>query len=101
MGDYTWQVEAVKRFTDKRISAIVAACGTGKTRTYIKLALAKGKPTIIIAPKNICAQVESDIYEIAGSDQQVWRYDQTTETKNREAYKDEFEQWLDAPSEGE
>lgn len=95
MGDYNWQKKAVERFTPAKISAIVADCGTGKTRTYIKLALAKNLPTIIIAPKNICKQIESDIHEIAGPGQQVWRYEQTVETKNRELYLDDFEAWLE------
>ena len=94
MGDYAWQVKAVDRFKSTVIAAIVAACGTGKTRAYIKLALAKNLPTIIIAPKNICRQIESDIHEIAGAGQEVWRYDQVEETKKKDAYLDNYYKWL-------
>ena len=98
MADYAWQVKAVARFTKERIASIVAACGTGKTRAGIKLALEKGNPTIIIAPKNICRQWEDDILDIAGKDQQVWRYDRVQETKKKQAYVDEFTAWIAAPT---
>lgn len=98
MADYAWQVKAVARFAKERIAAIVAACGTGKTRAGIKLAIEKGNPTIIIAPKNICRQWEDDIRTIAGKEQQVWRYDRVEETKKKQAYVDEFSEWIGAPS---
>lgn len=98
MGDYTWQVKAVERHTNDRISAIVAACGTGKTRTGIRLAVAKFMarhlPVIVIAPKNLVKQWRDDIHEIAGKDEKVWIYSSDDYRKNPERYEAEFTDWL-------
>lgn len=98
MGDYTWQVKAVARHTDDRISAIVAACGTGKTRTGIRLAVAKFArkhlPVIVIAPKNLVKQWRDDIHEIAGEGEKVWIYDSGEARKHPEKYEAEFLAWL-------
>ncbi len=100
MADYKWQTNAVVRFGDKIIAAIVAACGTGKTRTGILLALYKRLPVIVITPKNISKQWRDDILEIAGKDQKVWLYNAPTEHKDPEAYKSAFLDWLE-PEPGE
>jgi superfamily II DNA or RNA helicase len=94
MADYNWQSKAVVRFTRARISAIIAACGTGKTRVGIKLALDKLLPVVVIVPKNITRQWKDEILEIAGKDQKVWIYDAPTEHKNPAKYADEFLEWL-------
>lgn len=98
MGDYSWQVKAVARHTDDRISAIVAACGTGKTRTGIRLAVAKfvrrHLPVIVIAPKNLVKQWRDDIHDIAGKDEKVWIYDSGEARKHPEKYEAEFLSWL-------
>jgi len=100
MEDYKWQLGALLRFTKSKIGAIIAACGTGKTRVGIKLGLAKLLPIIIITPKNISRQWRDDILEVAGKDQKVWLYDATTEHKNTEKYAKEFLEWC-TPSEEE
>lgn len=98
MGDYTWQTKAVARHTDDRISAIVAACGTGKTRTGIKLAVAKFMrrhlPVIVIAPKNLMKQWRDDILEIAGPDEKIWLYYSDEERKDPVRYAERFNAWL-------
>jgi superfamily II DNA or RNA helicase len=95
MADYKWQIAAVVRFAREVIAAIIAACGTGKTRVGIRLAIAKALPVIVIVPKNISRQWRDDILEIAGSDQKVWLYDAPTEHKNPEKYAAEFKAWLE------
>lgn len=98
MGDYTWQTKAVARHTNDRISAIVAACGTGKTRTGIRLAVAKfvarHLPVIVIAPKHLTKQWRDDILEIDGPGEKVWIYDSGEARKNPEKYANEFNAWL-------
>jgi hypothetical protein len=94
MGDYKWQTNVVARFTRETISAIIAACGTGKTRAGIKLALAKMLPVIVIVPKNITRQWRDEILEVAGKEQKIWLYDAPTEHRNPEKYYKEFVEWL-------
>ena len=99
MADYTWQKKAVERFTDERISAIVAACGTGKTRAGIRLAVTKfmrrHMPVIIIAPKRLTGQWSDAIHEIAGDDEKIWIYDAVEEHKNPAKYEDKLRKWLE------
>ena len=94
MKDYAWQIAAVLRFAKAAFCTIVAACGTGKTRVGIKLALAKNLPTIVITPKNISRQWRDDILSIAGDKESVWLYDAPTEHKDPDKYAYEFEKWL-------
>ena len=56
MKSWKHQEAAVERFKDKEIAGLLFDCGTGKTRTAIKLAEAKGMPVLIIAPKSLCSQ---------------------------------------------
>ena len=100
MADYKWQVEAIKRFARERISAIIADCGTGKTRAGIRLALAKCLPVIIITPKNVTDEWVNEIRELVGEDEKVWVYDAPTEHKDPEGYRKRFIEWL-RPSQDE
>ena len=93
MGDYTWQVKVVARFFKEVISAVVAACGTGKTRAAIKIALKKNLPVIVIVPKNLTRQWRDDIHEIAGDDQDVWIYDVVEDHKRPDEYRKRFIAW--------
>ena len=71
MKDWTHQAKATKRFSPARFFALLFDCGTGKTRTAIKIALKKQKPVLVIAPKNLCRQWRDQIHEIAGKDEEV------------------------------
>jgi superfamily II DNA or RNA helicase len=95
MADYKWQTQVVPRFIREVISGIVAACGTGKTRAGIRLAIAKRLPVIVIAPKNICRQWRDSILEVAGPDQKIWVYDMVEETKQGDVYQKRFLEWLE------
>ena len=95
MANYAWQDKAVNRFSPKKIAAIVAACGTGKTRAGVLMGLRKMLPVIIIVPKNITRQWRDNILEIAGPDQKVWVYDAVAEHKDPDAYKKAFLAWLE------
>jgi superfamily II DNA or RNA helicase len=94
MADYKWQTDAVASFKDEKIAAVIAACGTGKTRVGIKLALAKMLPVVVIVPKNISRQWRDDILEVAGADQKVWLYDASAERRNPAKYFASFVEWL-------
>lgn len=94
MGDYAWQVKAVVRFVKEAISAVVAACGTGKTRAAIKIAIKKALPVIVIVPGNLTKQWRDDILEIAGPDESVWIYNTVEDHKNPEKYRARFLEWV-------
>ena len=99
MADYAWQIKAVARFVSKPFGAIVAACGTGKTRAAINLALAKeSEYVLVIAPKRLTEQWAVAIREIAGNGHEVFVYDKTLDskaTKKSKAFMAAFEGFLD------
>jgi len=94
MADYSWQLKAVERFAKSKISAIVAACGTGKTRAAIRIALEKDLPVVVIAPKNICKQWKDEIMDIGGEDQEVFVYDAQEMSKHPDAFNMSFMEFL-------
>lgn len=95
MQDYNWQIKAVARHAQEKISAIVAGCGTGKTRATIRIAMAKMLPVIVIAPgETLCRQWKDDILEIAGPDQKVWLYRRKDEVKEGVKYYERFLEWI-------
>lgn len=94
MADYKWQEKALARYAKRKIVPIIAACGTGKTRALIKLALAKMLPVIIITPKNIIRDWVKELHEIAGDKIDIWVYDSAKVAKLGNAYYDEFSDWL-------
>ena len=94
MADYNWQIKAITRFAKAKISAIVAACGTGKTRVNIKIAILKNLPVIVIAPKNLCKQWKEEIEAVAGPGQDIWVHDSSKEHRNPTKYYDEFKEFM-------
>jgi superfamily II DNA or RNA helicase len=94
MGDYIWQQKAAARFSQSKIAAIIAGCGTGKTRATIRIALLKMLPVIVIAPKNVTRQWRDEILEVAGENEKVWVYDMPLEHKDFNAYHKKFAAWL-------
>lgn len=71
MDDWKHQTTAIKRFSPARFFGLLFDCGTGKTRTAIKIALEKQKPVLVIAPKNLCTQWRDAIKDIAGENEAV------------------------------
>lgn len=94
MADYQWQEKASNKFWRAAISAIIAACGTGKTRACIRLALRKMLPIIVIVPKNATRVWADEIREIVGPNEKIWIHDVVKETRNTEKYRAEFLAWL-------
>lgn len=94
MADYSWQLKCVARFAKTNIAAIIAACGTGKTRAGINLAREKRLPVLVIVPKRLTRQWKDEILKIVSPDEDIWIYDQPTETKEGEAYAKKLWKWL-------
>jgi superfamily II DNA or RNA helicase len=93
---YDWQNNAVVRFARAVYFALIVDCGCGKTLAAIMIALEKMKPVIIIAPTHrLCAQWKEAIEENV-EDADVWLYSRSEDTKQKELYKERFEEWLAA-----
>ena len=50
---YEYQKGIIERSIERPYTMVNAACGTGKSLIASQTALGKGKPTLIITPKNI------------------------------------------------
>ena len=61
--NWVHQELAVERFKNKEYFGLLFDCGTGKTRTAIKIAEEKDMPVLVIAPKNLTGQWADAIRE--------------------------------------
>jgi superfamily II DNA or RNA helicase len=94
---WAWQLEAAARGAAAHILALVVDCGCGKTLAAILIALKKKLPTIIIAPTHrLCEQWEAELKDELGNEADVWVFNQNDMTREKERYKERFEQWLTA-----
>lgn len=92
---YQWQKEAVARFARAAYFALAVDCGLGKTAAAIRIALAKKRPVLIIAPgKTLCEQWKREIAAVAGPDEEIWTHSRTEETRRGDAYRNAFSLWL-------
>ena len=71
MSDWKHQIQAKKRFSPAKFFALLFDCGTGKTRTAIRIAEEKELPVLVIAPKNLCNQWRDQIKDLVGEEEDV------------------------------
>lgn len=93
MKSWKHQELAIERFKDKEIMGLLFDCGTGKTRTAIKIAEEKEMPVLIIAPKNLCNQWKAAIAEHSNYfDNDVFIFDNAK--KNTQKFKKELDKFM-------
>lgn len=71
---------------------IQAACGTGKSLMSIQIALGKGKPTLIITPKNITKDFKAELIADGVPEEDIWLYDAAD--SHKAGYMEQFTKWL-------
>lgn len=81
MKSWKHQDVAFDRFKDSDVFALLFDCGTGKTRTAIKIAEHKEMPTIVIAPKNLCLQWKDAIMEHGDKEADIFVFDNKNKKK--------------------
>ena len=83
------QQYAVDRYKDRHFFGLLFDMGLGKTLTAIKIAEAKDKPVLIIAPNALCEQWKEEIekYEEKEWEVQVC----TSKTRHTKRFKEGFE----------
>lgn len=90
--DWIHQDLAIERFSEKEIMGLLFDCGTGKTRTAIKIAENKEMPVIIIAPKSLCYQWKDAIEEHGEKDSDVFVFDNSK--KNTKKFKKALDEFM-------
>jgi len=92
--DWAHQAVAVSRFSKRKFFGLLFDCGTGKTRTAIKIAEEKEMPVLVIAPDNLLTVWEDALKEHATKETEYFLYD--SKKRNTKKYKTKFEQFLEA-----
>lgn len=87
---WSHQQFAVDKYKDKPFFGLLFDMGLGKTLTAIKIAEAKEKPVLIIAPNVLCNQWESEINEYKEKDWNVLVC--TSKTKHTKKFKKALEE---------
>lgn len=93
LQDWAHQNIAFERFKDKEFFGLLFDCGTGKTRTFIRIAEDKELPVLVIAPKNILEQWEEAIEEHGEKDSDVFIFENSK--KKTKKFKKAFQEFLD------
>ena len=82
------QKYAIEKFKDRHFFGLLFDCGLGKTVTAIKIAEAKERPVLIIAPNVLCKQWEDEIKDKKEKDWTTLVC--TSKTKNTKRFKEAF-----------
>jgi superfamily II DNA or RNA helicase len=83
---------ALQRFKDKKKVGLLFDCGTGKTRTAIKIAEEKDMPVIVICPKSLTLQWADAIKEHGDKDADVFVFNNLK--KNTVKFKKALDEFL-------
>lgn len=89
---YKYQKEIIERSATRPYTMVQAACGTGKSLIAGQTAIAKGKPTLIITPKNIMADFKAELMADGVPEEDIFVFD-TTES-HKEGYYEALAMWL-------
>lgn len=89
---YGYQKGIIERSVKRKITMVEAACGTGKSLIAGQTAIGKGKPTVIITPKNITDDFRAELIADGVSPDDIWVYD--ADESHKKDYYEEFEKWL-------
>lgn len=82
------QKYAIEKFKDRPFFGLLFDCGLGKTVTAIKIAEAKERPVLIIAPNVLCKQWAEEIEDKKEKDWNTVVC--TSKTKNTKRFKEAF-----------
>lgn len=84
------QQYALDKYKDREFFGLLFPCGTGKSLTAIKIAEAKDRPVLIIAPNALCKQWAEEIEDKKEKDWEVVVC--TSKTKKTKRFKKAFEE---------
>lgn len=82
------QKYAIEKFKNRPFFGLLFDCGLGKTVTAIKIAEAKERPVLIIAPNVLCKQWAEEIEDKKEKDWNTVVC--TSKTKNTKRFKEAF-----------
>jgi hypothetical protein len=89
---FEYQKGIIERSIGRPYTMVNAACGTGKSLIASQTALGKGKPTLIITPKNIMDDFKDELIADGVPEEDIFVYDAAKSHKN--GYYEDFTHWL-------
>lgn len=84
------QKYVIDKYKDRPFFGLLLSCGLGKTLATIRIAEAKDRPVLIIAPNAMCQQWKDEIEANKEKDWSVLVC--TSKTKNTKEFKQAFEE---------
>ena len=89
---YEYQKGIIERSIERPYTMVNAACGTGKSLIASQTALGKGKPTLIITPKNIMEDFKAELIADGVPEEDIFVYDAVK--SHKKGYYEDFAHWL-------
>jgi superfamily II DNA or RNA helicase len=89
---YEYQKGIIERSIERPFTMVNAACGTGKSLIASQTALGKGKPTLIITPKNIMDDFKDELIADGVPEEDIFVYDAAK--SHKDGYYEDFSHWL-------
>ena len=89
---FEYQKGIIERSIGRPYTMVNAACGTGKSLIASQTALGKGKPTLIITPKNIMDDFKDELIADGVPEEDIFVYDAVK--SHKDGYYRAFLEWL-------
>ena len=89
---YEYQKGIIERSIERPYTMVNAACGTGKSLIASQTALGKGKPTLIITPKNIMEDFKAELIADGVPEEDIFVYNAAK--SHKDGYYEAFLEWL-------
>lgn len=89
---YKYQKKIIDASVERPFTMVQAACGTGKSLIAGQTAIRKGKPTLIITPKNIMDDFKAELMADGVPEEDIFVY--SAAESHKEGYYEALEAWL-------
>lgn len=89
---FEYQKGIIERSVDREYTMVQAACGTGKSLISGQTAIRKGRPTLIITPKNIVDDFKAELMADGVPEEDIFIY--RAADSHKDGYYEAFLQWL-------
>ena len=89
---YRYQKKIIDASVERPYTMVQAACGTGKSLIAGQTAIRKGKPTLIITPKNIMDDFKAELMADGVPEKDIFVYNALA--SHKEGYYEALEAWL-------
>ena len=91
---YKYQKGIIERSIERPYTMVNAACGTGKSLMASQTAIGKGKPTLIITPKNIMDDFKAELMADGVPEEDIFVFNAAK--SHKDGYYEDFLRWLSA-----